>query len=45
MLTDTGTIESHITELRIYPSFTEIRQEYDAPRVCYFLTCETNLCS
>ncbi|CAF1136514.1 unnamed protein product [Rotaria sordida] len=32
MLTDTGMILPNFTELRIYPSFTEIRQQYNAPK-------------
>ncbi|CAF4623595.1 unnamed protein product, partial [Rotaria sp. Silwood2] len=32
MLTDTGIILSNFTELRIYPSFTEICQQYNAPK-------------
>ncbi|CAF0844880.1 unnamed protein product [Adineta steineri] len=32
MLTDTEMILPNFTELRIYPSFTEIRQEYNAPK-------------
>ena len=35
MLSETATIASQATELRIYPTFTEIRQEYDAPQVSY----------
>ncbi|CAF4713127.1 unnamed protein product, partial [Rotaria sp. Silwood2] len=31
MLADTGMILPNFTELRIYPSFTEIRQQYNAP--------------
>ena len=33
MISDTAVVPSQATELRIYPSFTEIRQEYDAPQV------------
>lgn len=32
MLSDSSIVPSQATELRIYPSFTEIRQEYDAPK-------------
>ncbi|UJR17218.1 hypothetical protein I4U23_004113 [Adineta vaga] len=32
MLTDTGIILPNFTELRVYPSFTEIRQQYNAPK-------------
>ncbi|CAF2099551.1 unnamed protein product [Rotaria magnacalcarata] len=38
MLTDTGLVLPNFTELRIYPSFTEIRQQYNAPKnftICF----------
>jgi len=35
MLTNTGVVSPNSTQLRIYPSFSEIRQEYNnTPKVC-----------
>ena len=38
MLTDAGVIHPNFTELRIYPSFSEIRQQYNAPQVSFILS-------